>query len=79
MRPEEAPYEVTSARAAETRTMIVKVLCAIVIATGLPGVIFFLSALPDPEPRDTSLLIASLILIGGGIFVLVGAVRKEKQ
>jgi hypothetical protein len=59
--------------------MIVKVLCLIVIATGLPGVILFLMALPNPEPRDTSLLIASLILIGGGIYVLVGAVKKEKQ
>lgn len=59
--------------------MIVKILCAIVIATGLPGVILFLAALPNPETRDTSLLIASLILIGGGIYVLVGAARKKQQ
>ena len=59
--------------------MIVKVLCSVVIATGLPGVFVFLMALPKPEPRDTSLLFASLILLGGGIYVLVGAVRKEKE
>ena len=59
--------------------MIVKILCAIVIATGIPGIILFLAALPNPAPRDTSLLFASLILIGGGIYVLVGAVRKQKQ
>jgi hypothetical protein len=59
--------------------MIVKVLCLIVIATGLPGVFVFLMALPDPEPRDTAWLFTSFILIGGGIYVLVGAVRKEKQ
>jgi hypothetical protein len=59
--------------------MIVKILCAIVIATGLPGVFVFLMALPDPEPRDTAWLFTSFILIGGGIYVLVGAVRKEKQ
>ena len=59
--------------------MIVKVLCSVVIATGLQGVFVFLMALPNPEPRDTSLLFASLILLGGGIYVLVGAVRKEKE
>ena len=59
--------------------MLVKALCAIVIATGLPGLILFLAALPSPEPRDTSFLIVSLILIGGGIYVLVGATRKKQQ
>ena len=59
--------------------MLVKALCAIVIATGLPGLILFLAALPNPEPRDTSFLIVSLILIGGGIYVLVGATRKKQQ
>ena len=59
--------------------MIVKVLCAIVIASGAPGVILFLTALPNPASRDISLLFASLILIGGGIYVLVGALRKERQ
>ena len=59
--------------------MIVKILCSVVIATGLPGLLLFLMALPNPEPRDTSLLFASLILLGGGIFVLVGAVKKEKE
>ncbi len=59
--------------------MIVKILCAIVIATGLPGIILFIAALPNPEPRDTSLLIASIILIGGGLYVLVGAAKKRRQ
>ena len=59
--------------------MLVKVLCAIVIATGMPGVILFLAALPHPEPRDTSFFFVSLILIGGGIYVLVGATRKKRQ
>ena len=59
--------------------MIVKILCAIVIATGLPGVILFLTALPSPQPRDTSLLIASIILIGGGAYVLIGALKKRQQ
>ena len=59
--------------------MLVKALCAIVIATGLPGLILFLAALPNPEPRDTSFLIVSLILIGGGLYVLVGATRKKQQ
>ena len=59
--------------------MLVKALCAIVIATGLPGLILFLAALPNPQPRDTSFLIVSLILIGGGIYVLVGVTRKKQQ
>ena len=59
--------------------MLVKILCAIVIATGLPGLILFLATLPNPQPRDTSFLIVSLILIGGGVYVLVGATRKKQQ
>lgn len=57
--------------------MLVKILCAIVIASGIPGLILFLAALPNPEPRDTSFLFVSLILIGGGIYVLVGAMKKQ--
>ena len=59
--------------------MVVKVLCSVVIATGLLGVFVFLMALPNPEPRDITWLFASLIWLGGGILVLVGAVRKEKE
>ena len=59
--------------------MIVKVLCSVVIATGMLGVFLFLLSLPNPEPRETAWLFASLIWLGGGIFVLVGAVRKEKE
>ena len=59
--------------------MLVKILCSIVIATGLLGVLLFLTSLPNPTSRDTTWLFASLIWLGGGIYVLIGALKKERQ
>ena len=58
--------------------MLVKILCSIVIATGLLGVLLFLTSLPNPTSRDATWLFASLIWLGGGVYVLVGAVKKKQ-